>query len=135
MSYGLNVEMHKQSEIVKRLNAICAQVIPFLSQEHQQQVAAAVERAKQVTMQELNAIIGSVQVILPASLFTSTSYANCFKSETLSLSNILRTQSFQRVKSWCTNVSESHLKQRILLNHFRPGKQYWFEYYCLCPDY
>ncbi|XP_029637883.1 transducin-like enhancer protein 4 isoform X2 [Octopus sinensis] len=58
MSYGLNVEMHKQTEIAKRLNAICAQVIPFLSQEHQQQVAAAVERAKQVTMAELNAIIG-----------------------------------------------------------------------------
>ncbi|XP_052793801.1 transducin-like enhancer protein 4 isoform X2 [Mya arenaria] len=58
MSYGLNVEMHKQTEIAKRLNAICAQVIPFLSQEHQQQVAAAVERAKQVTMTELNAIIG-----------------------------------------------------------------------------
>ncbi|XP_041372996.1 transducin-like enhancer protein 4 isoform X2 [Gigantopelta aegis] len=58
MSYGLNVEMHKQTEIAKRLNAICAQVIPFLSQEHQQQVAAAVERAKQVTMQELNAVIG-----------------------------------------------------------------------------
>uniref|UniRef100_A0A8C5BHP7 Groucho/TLE N-terminal Q-rich domain-containing protein n=1 Tax=Gadus morhua TaxID=8049 RepID=A0A8C5BHP7_GADMO len=36
MSYGLNIEMHKQAEIVKRLNAICAQVIPFLSQEHQQ---------------------------------------------------------------------------------------------------
>ncbi|XP_041372970.1 transducin-like enhancer protein 4 isoform X2 [Gigantopelta aegis] len=61
MSYGLNVEMHKQTEIAKRLNAICAQVIPFLSQEHQQQVAAAVERAKQVTMQELNAIIGQMQ--------------------------------------------------------------------------
>ncbi|XP_014677119.1 PREDICTED: transducin-like enhancer protein 4, partial [Priapulus caudatus] len=59
MSYGLNVEMHKQTEIAKRLNAICAQIIPFLSQEHQQQVAAAVERAKQVTMSELNAIIGS----------------------------------------------------------------------------
>ncbi|CAH1276882.1 TLE3, partial [Branchiostoma lanceolatum] len=58
MSYGLNVEMHKQTEIAKRLNAICAQVIPFLSQEHQQQVATAVERAKQVTMTELNAIIG-----------------------------------------------------------------------------
>nr|XP_006817754.1 PREDICTED: groucho protein isoform X4 [Saccoglossus kowalevskii] len=58
MSYGLNVEMHKQTEIAKRLNAICAQIIPFLSQEHQQQVAAAVERAKQVTMTELNAIIG-----------------------------------------------------------------------------
>ncbi|XP_023227323.1 transducin-like enhancer protein 4 isoform X6 [Centruroides vittatus] len=58
MSYGLNVEMHKQTEIAKRLNAIIAQILPFLSQEHQQQVAAAVERAKQVTMTELNAIIG-----------------------------------------------------------------------------
>ncbi|XP_022255354.1 transducin-like enhancer protein 4 [Limulus polyphemus] len=58
MSYGLNVEMHKQSEIAKRLNAIIAQILPFLSQEHQQQVGSAVERAKQVTMTELNAIIG-----------------------------------------------------------------------------
>ncbi|XP_069786471.1 transducin-like enhancer protein 1 isoform X6 [Narcine bancroftii] len=58
MSYGLNIEMHKQTEIAKRLNTICAQVIPFLSQEHQQQVAQAVERAKQVTMAELNGIIG-----------------------------------------------------------------------------
>uniref|UniRef100_H2YZ66 Groucho/TLE N-terminal Q-rich domain-containing protein n=1 Tax=Ciona savignyi TaxID=51511 RepID=H2YZ66_CIOSA len=58
MSYGLNVEMHKQSEIAKRLGIICAQIIPLLSQEHQQQVASAVERAKQVTMQELNQIIG-----------------------------------------------------------------------------
>uniref|UniRef100_A0A2C9K2T8 Groucho/TLE N-terminal Q-rich domain-containing protein n=1 Tax=Biomphalaria glabrata TaxID=6526 RepID=A0A2C9K2T8_BIOGL len=48
MSYGLNVEMHKQVK----------EVYLFFSQEHQQQVAAAVERAKQVTMQELNAIIG-----------------------------------------------------------------------------
>uniref|UniRef100_A0A8C9VWF2 Transducin-like enhancer protein 4 n=1 Tax=Scleropages formosus TaxID=113540 RepID=A0A8C9VWF2_SCLFO len=51
MSYGLNIEMHKQAEIVKRLNAICAQVIPFLSQEHQQQVVQAVERAKQQQLQ------------------------------------------------------------------------------------
>jgi len=58
MSYGLNVEMHKQTEIAKRLNAIIAQILPFLSAEHQQQVAAAVDRAKQVTMTELNAIIG-----------------------------------------------------------------------------
>ncbi|XP_022240695.1 transducin-like enhancer protein 4 [Limulus polyphemus] len=35
MSYGLNVEMHKQMEIAKRLNAIIAQILPFLSQEHQ----------------------------------------------------------------------------------------------------
>ncbi|CAL8249125.1 unnamed protein product [Merluccius merluccius] len=67
MSYGLNIEMHKQAEIVKRLNAICAQVIPFLSQEHQQQVVQAVERAKQVTMAELNAIIG-------VGIFTRTSH-------------------------------------------------------------
>ncbi|XP_065735013.1 transducin-like enhancer protein 1 isoform X15 [Phocoena phocoena] len=37
MSYGLNIEMHKQTEIAKRLNTICAQVIPFLSQEQQLQ--------------------------------------------------------------------------------------------------
>ncbi|XP_012232930.1 protein groucho isoform X4 [Linepithema humile] len=61
MSYGLNVEMHKQTEIAKRLNAIIAQLLPFLAQEHQQQVANAVERAKQVTMSELNAIIGQQQ--------------------------------------------------------------------------
>lgn len=47
-----------QTEIAKRLNAIIAQILPFLSQEHQQQVATAVDRAKQVTMTELNAIIG-----------------------------------------------------------------------------
>ena len=56
-----------QTEIAKRLNAICAQVIPFLSQEHQQQVAAAVERAKQVTTSELHAIIG-VSSTIPLSL-------------------------------------------------------------------
>ncbi|XP_076663832.1 protein groucho isoform X4 [Andrena cerasifolii] len=60
MAYGLNVEMHKQAEISKRLNAIIGQILPFLSQEHQQQVATAVDRAKQVTMTELNAIIGSL---------------------------------------------------------------------------
>ncbi|XP_053211929.1 transducin-like enhancer protein 3-A [Panonychus citri] len=58
MSYGLNVEMHKQTEIAKRLNALIGQILPYLNAEHQQQVAQAVERAKQVTMSELNAIIG-----------------------------------------------------------------------------
>ncbi|KAK0088865.1 hypothetical protein PV325_010462 [Microctonus aethiopoides] len=61
MSYGLNVEMHKQTEIAKRLSVIISQMIPCLAQEHQQQVANAVERAKQVTMTELNAIIGQQQ--------------------------------------------------------------------------
>ena len=45
-------------EIAKRLNAIIAQLLPFLSQEHQQQVVTAVERAKQVSMTELNVMIG-----------------------------------------------------------------------------
>eukprot|EP00096_Caligus_rogercresseyi_P001998 TRINITY_DN135_c0_g1_i2.p1 TRINITY_DN135_c0_g1~~TRINITY_DN135_c0_g1_i2.p1 ORF type:complete len:897 (+),score=328.91 TRINITY_DN135_c0_g1_i2:374-3064(+) len=57
MSYGLNVEMHKQTEICKRLDAIIRQVLPFLSGEHQQQVAMAVDRAKQITMAELNAVM------------------------------------------------------------------------------
>ncbi|XP_041086511.1 TLE family member 5-like isoform X2 [Polyodon spathula] len=61
MSYGLNIEMHKQAEIVKRLNGICAQVLPYLSQEHQQQVLGAIERAKQVTPPEMNSIIRQLQ--------------------------------------------------------------------------
>ena len=47
-----------QTEIVKRMSAIIGQVLPFLSQEHQQQVATAVERAKQVTMSDLNSVVG-----------------------------------------------------------------------------
>ncbi|XP_031636006.1 protein groucho isoform X2 [Contarinia nasturtii] len=58
MSYGLNVEMHKQTEIAKRLSALINQLLPCLQPEHQQSVLQAVERAKQVTMPELNAIIG-----------------------------------------------------------------------------
>ena len=57
MSYGLNVEMHKQTEICKRLDAIIRQVLPFLNGEHQQQVAVAIERAKQITMTELTALM------------------------------------------------------------------------------
>ncbi|XP_044019290.1 protein groucho-like isoform X1 [Aphidius gifuensis] len=65
MSYGLNVEMHKQTEISKRLNAIIHQMLPFLSQEHQQQVVTAVDRAKQVTMTELNTIVGQQRPDIP----------------------------------------------------------------------
>ena len=78
LSYGLNAEMHKQTEIAKRLNAICAQVISSLSQEHQQQVAATVERAKQVTMTELqDAIIkkhfpGGVPQFIPGAISAPT---------------------------------------------------------------
>uniref|UniRef100_A0A8C2WRP9 Groucho/TLE N-terminal Q-rich domain-containing protein n=1 Tax=Cyclopterus lumpus TaxID=8103 RepID=A0A8C2WRP9_CYCLU len=63
------------TEIAKRLNTICAQVIPFLSQEHQQQVVQAVERAKQVTMAELNAVIGVRGLPgLPPTLIESLSF-------------------------------------------------------------
>lgn len=61
MSCGFNIEITKQTEIAKRLNAIIAQLLPFLAQEHQQQVARAVERAKEVTPTEINAIIGQLQ--------------------------------------------------------------------------
>uniref|UniRef100_A0A8C6UZ04 TLE family member 3, transcriptional corepressor n=1 Tax=Neogobius melanostomus TaxID=47308 RepID=A0A8C6UZ04_9GOBI len=55
MSYGLNIEMHKQvrTELWHKLFTAF-----FSLGFHQQQVAQAVERAKQVTMTELNAIIG-----------------------------------------------------------------------------
>ncbi|KAJ6636497.1 Protein groucho [Pseudolycoriella hygida] len=46
------------TEIAKRLNALISQLLPCLQGEHQQQVIQAVERAKQVTVPELNAIIG-----------------------------------------------------------------------------
>ncbi|KAL9871384.1 protein groucho isoform X2 [Glossina fuscipes] len=58
MSYGLNVEMHRNMEIVKRLNTLINQLVPFLQPDHQQQVVQAVDRAKQVTVQDLNVIIG-----------------------------------------------------------------------------
>ena len=44
--------------------------------QHQQQVAAAVERAKQITVQELNAIIGVCYDYL----------TNCTNTHTLALS-------------------------------------------------
>ena len=56
--YRLHYFLHFQTEIVKRMSAIIGQVLPFLSQEHQQQVATAVERAKQVTMSDLNSVVG-----------------------------------------------------------------------------
>jgi len=58
MCYGLNVEMHKQTEIAKRFQAIIANILPCLQPEHHQQVVAAIERAKTVTMADLNAVIG-----------------------------------------------------------------------------
>ena len=47
MSYGLNVKTHKQAEIFKGPNGICAQVLPYIPQE---------QRDKQGTAPELNPI-------------------------------------------------------------------------------
>ncbi|XP_024000416.1 transducin-like enhancer protein 3, partial [Salvelinus sp. IW2-2015] len=59
MSYGLNIEMHKQTEIAKRSTQF-SHSQPFLSQEHPEQVATGwLERAKQVHDDaRSNAIIG-----------------------------------------------------------------------------
>uniref|UniRef100_A0A8D2NI66 Groucho/TLE N-terminal Q-rich domain-containing protein n=1 Tax=Zonotrichia albicollis TaxID=44394 RepID=A0A8D2NI66_ZONAL len=51
MSYGLNIEMHKQAEIVKRLNGICAQVLPYLSQEVSPQFLGCVGMEAAVPLQ------------------------------------------------------------------------------------
>ncbi|XP_067214024.1 protein groucho-like isoform X2 [Linepithema humile] len=57
MSYGLSVEVQKHTEIIKRMNVIIGQILPYLSQDHQQQVHSAVDRAKNITVPELNTII------------------------------------------------------------------------------
>lgn len=57
MSYGLHLDVCKQKEIVKRLNGIIINVLPFISSDQQAQVATALDRAKQVSSEELNSIV------------------------------------------------------------------------------
>ena len=57
MTYGMQIEMHKETEINKRLDQIIQQFLPYLSVDHQQQVAIAIERAKQITPAEIAAIM------------------------------------------------------------------------------
>ncbi|XP_025262375.1 protein groucho isoform X2 [Camponotus floridanus] len=52
-------------EIVKRLSTIIGQILPFLSQEHQQQIANTVERAKQVTVNDLGGVVGQQRQDIP----------------------------------------------------------------------
>jgi len=59
MSYGLNVEVQKQTEIAKRLQTIILQLMHYLSPEQQQQVNVAIDRAKQISIPDLNQIIGT----------------------------------------------------------------------------
>lgn len=66
--------MFLQTEIAKRLTALITQLLPFLQGEHQQQVIQAVDRAKQVTMPELNAIIGvSIKLMIMPNTFQLSS--------------------------------------------------------------
>jgi hypothetical protein len=59
LACGLNVEWHKQVEVVKRLSGILNQIIPLLPPEHQASAIAAVERAKQINPQDLQSIMAS----------------------------------------------------------------------------
>lgn len=63
MSTNLNFEYHRQVEIARRLNGIIQQLIPNLSPEQQGIVMQAVERAKAISLNELQQIIGVGQVI------------------------------------------------------------------------
>ena len=54
MAYRLSYEMHKQTEITKRLIALLHQIIPHLTPEQQSHALPAFERAKQVLINDLN---------------------------------------------------------------------------------
>uniref|UniRef100_A0A8C8MFV1 Groucho/TLE N-terminal Q-rich domain-containing protein n=1 Tax=Oncorhynchus tshawytscha TaxID=74940 RepID=A0A8C8MFV1_ONCTS len=57
-SYVLNIEQHKQVSLLQSSFAPLYCVCMCVPMQHQQQVIQAVERAKQVTMGELNSVIG-----------------------------------------------------------------------------
>ncbi|PAV74674.1 hypothetical protein WR25_19456 [Diploscapter pachys] len=59
MSMGLNHEMVRQQEIVKRYTAIMNQLVQYLPAEHQQQAMQAVERAKNISPAEISQIMAA----------------------------------------------------------------------------
>ncbi|KJH42159.1 Groucho/TLE Q-rich domain protein [Dictyocaulus viviparus] len=62
---GMNMEIQKQNELCKRYTAIITQVLlfeillPFLPPEHAQQAVTAMERAKQISTQEVGQLMQS----------------------------------------------------------------------------
>lgn len=56
MSYALHIESCKQKEVAKRLNNIILNILPIVSNDQQAQIASSVDRAKQVTNEELNSL-------------------------------------------------------------------------------
>jgi Groucho/TLE N-terminal Q-rich domain len=110
--HGDNFFFPPQTEISKRLSALINQLVPFLSQEHQQQVLTAVERAKQITMSELNAVIGvsSLNLTLPPlnephsfdkSLRLSSNNAICREYSNRCMHSSFRVALFQPYPSRC----------------------------------
>lgn len=57
MSYGLHLDVCKQKEIAKRLQHIILTILPFVSQEQHAQITSSIDRAKQVSPEELNSIV------------------------------------------------------------------------------
>lgn len=57
MSYGLHLDVCKQKEIAKRLNNIIMNILPIVTNDQQAQIAGLLDRAKQVTTEELNSIV------------------------------------------------------------------------------
>ena len=127
MSYGLNVEMHKQTEICKRLDAIIRQVLPFLNGEHQQQVAVAVERAKQITMTELTALMQvSLLKISNGAITQLFSFAGCRRTGRVAGSPARNARS----PSWSTSWSARSPRHARLPAFFccrptQPGRSPW----------
>ncbi|KAL4608103.1 protein groucho-1-like [Arapaima gigas] len=64
MAYSLNLEVHKQTEISKRLNRLCAQMVPYLPREHQQHMIVSIERAKHFSPADMTASLG-MNLLLP----------------------------------------------------------------------
>ncbi|XP_017557769.1 TLE family member 5 isoform X3 [Pygocentrus nattereri] len=103
MSYGLNIEMHKQAEIVKRLNAICAQVLPYLSPEQQLQ-AHQLSQLQGLALPMTPLPLGLSQ---PAGLPAVTSSSGLF-----SLSSILASQAqLAKEDKSARDASDSHREE------------------------
>ncbi|XP_056893532.1 TLE family member 5 isoform X3 [Takifugu flavidus] len=100
MSYGLNIEMHKQAEIVKRLNGICAQILPYLSQEQQLQ-AHQLSQLQGLALPMTPLPLGLSQPALPA---VTTS------SGLFSLSSLLASQA-QLAKEEKASREDSHREE------------------------
>ncbi|GMR51378.1 hypothetical protein PMAYCL1PPCAC_21573 [Pristionchus mayeri] len=61
MSCGLNMEMQKQSEVAKRMTALLQSMLQYVPAEQQQSTLQAMERAKQISLPELQQLSAASQ--------------------------------------------------------------------------